>query len=201
MSEPALASMVYGDALASDIRRRLTERPRREISDPGLRPAAVVVPLVPAAAGLSVLLTRRTDDVEHHKGEICFPGGRVDPGDKDSLAAALRETWEEVGVRPEHLHVLGPLDDFVSITGYRVRPFAALLDRPDYPYAPEPREVDEILVIPVHHLLGPAHHQMEEHAPGELRHRFHWQGRVVWGLTASILHHFLRVALPQGAGA
>ncbi|HSH70482.1 MAG TPA: CoA pyrophosphatase, partial [Deferrisomatales bacterium] len=173
---------------------------RREIADPGLRPAAVVVPLVPDTAGLSVLLTRRTDDVEHHKGEICFPGGRVDPGDADHLAAALRETWEEVGVHPEHLQVLGSLDDFVSITGYRVRPFAALLDRLDYPYAPEPREVDELLVIPIHHLLESAHHRMEEHARGELRHRFHWQGRVVWGLTAAILHHFLRVALPRGTG-
>ncbi len=191
--------MMYNDTIAGDIRRRLAAHPRREIADLGLRPAAVVVPLVPGPTGLSVLLTRRTDEVEHHKGEICFPGGRVDPGDEDSLAAALRETWEEVGVSPEHLLVLGPLDDFVSITGYRVRPFAALLDRPDYPYVPEPREVDELLVIPVHHLREPAHHQTEEHAQGELRHRFHWRGRVVWGLTAAILHHFLCVALPRGA--
>ena len=201
MPEPAPVSMAHSDTLAGDIRHRLAEHPRRTIADPELRPAAVVVPLVPAPTGLSVLLTRRTDEVEQHKGEICFPGGRVDPGDADSLAAALRETWEEVGVRPEHLQVLGALDDFISITGYRVRPFAALLDRAEYPYAPEPREVDEILVIPANHLLDPAHHRVEEDAVGDLRHRFHWQDQVVWGLTASILHHFLRVALPRGDGA
>jgi 8-oxo-dGTP pyrophosphatase MutT (NUDIX family) len=198
MTESTAAPLGPSAHLADEIRRRLTARPRRRIADPGLRPAAVVVPLVPSPAGPAVLLTRRTDHVEHHKGEICFPGGRVDPGDADSLAAALRETWEEVGVRPEHLEILGPLDDFVSITAYRVRPFVALLDRADYPYSPEPREVEEIFAVPTGHLLNPACHRVEPGAPGDLRHRFHWHGRVVWGLTASILDHFLQVALAPG---
>ena len=104
------------NGLATRIAQRLAARSRRTIREPGLRPAAVVVPLVPEPAGPAVLLTRRTDHVEHHKGEICFPGGRVDPGDADNRAAALRETWEEVGIRPEHLAVLGALDDFISIS-------------------------------------------------------------------------------------
>jgi 8-oxo-dGTP pyrophosphatase MutT (NUDIX family) len=158
----------------------------------------VVVPLVPSAQGLTILLTRRTDEVEHHKGEICFPGGRVDPEDADHLAAALREAREEVGIFPEHLSVLGPLDDFVSTSGYRVRPFAAILNHRDYPFLAAPREVAEILLIPTDHLLDPANHEISPHAAGTAAHRFLWKQRVVWGMTASILDHFLRVALPRG---
>lgn len=184
--------------LATTLRQRLAERSRRRIADPALRPAAVLVTLIPSTEGAAVLLTRRTEDVEHHKGEICFPGGRVDPGDADSLAAALREAHEEVGVHPEHLQILGTLDDFVSITGYRVRPFVAVLDRADYPFSPEPREVKEILVIPLAHLLDPSHHRVEKHAERGLRHCFSWRGKVVWGLTGAILYHFLRLALAPG---
>ncbi len=165
---------------------------RRTIPRGDLCPAAVAVPLVLSGGALSVLLTLRTRHVEHHKGEISFPGGRVEPGDPDTLATALRETWEEVGVHPEELRVLGALDDFVSVTGYRVTPYVAALPREGYPFVPQPEEVAEILLVPLGHLRDPRHHRVVEGTGARRRvHQFRWGRHVVWGLTAAILTRFL----------
>jgi 8-oxo-dGTP pyrophosphatase MutT (NUDIX family) len=183
------------DPTLGAVRHRLLERERRVIETAGLLPAAVAVPLVPSDEGLSVLFTVRTAHVEQHKGEISFPGGRIDPDDRDALTAALREFWEEVGVAPEDVQVLGPLDDFVSITGYRVTPFVVFLPQADYPFVPQPREVAEILLVPLEHLLDRAHYNAERHpgAPHHI-HYFSWGPYVVWGLTAAILKRLLDLA-------
>lgn len=175
--------------------RRIGARPRREVPLDGFAPAAVAVPLVRVPGGLAVLFTVRTAHVEQHKGEISFPGGKVDPGDADTWAAALRETREEVGIRPGDLWPLGTLDDFVSITGFRVTPHVVWLDHEDYPFCPEPREVAEILLVPLDHLLDPSHHHVEAWSGGDGRdiHFFRWGPYVVWGLTAAILQHLLDV--------
>lgn len=193
----ARAQKVALPQIVEEVRRRLEERARRELSLNGFAAAAVAVPLVKSPAGLSVLLTVRTAHVEQHKGEISFPGGRVDPADADSRAAALRETREEVGIHAADLRVLGTLDDFVSVTGYRVTPHVVWLPREEYPFRPEPREVAEILLIPLDHLLDPAHHRLEEWAEGDGRrlHFYQWGPYVVWGLTAAILQHFLETCV------
>jgi 8-oxo-dGTP pyrophosphatase MutT (NUDIX family) len=185
---------VSRDQELSAIRRTLAERSRREIPLDDYLPAAVALPLVPSASGTSVLLTVRTSDVEHHKGEISFPGGRVDPADPDTLSAALRETWEEVGIRPEDLKVLGSLDDFVSITGYRVTPYVVCLPRSDYPYVPQPKEVAEILLVPLEHLLDRRNHYLRDGPEAGPIHHFQWRSYVIWGLTAAVLNHFLDLA-------
>ncbi|MBI5015757.1 MAG: CoA pyrophosphatase [Deltaproteobacteria bacterium] len=186
-------------AQLGDLSQRLGARPRGEIALEGFSPAAVTLPLVATPEGLAVLFTVRTAHVEQHKGEISFPGGRVDPNDEDTLATALREAREEVGVQPEDVAVLGVLDDFVSITGYRVTPHVVWLDRHDYPFEAEPREVAEILLVPLSHLLDPLHHHIEE-LPGHARplHFFRWGPYVIWGLTAAILHRFLGIAFGFG---
>jgi len=182
-------------ATLGTIRRRLAERQRRVLALEGLLPAAVAVPLLPTAEGLAVLFTVRTAHVEQHKGEISFPGGRIDPEDPDDLSAALRELWEEVGVEPGDVEVLGPLDDFVSITGYRVTPHVVYLPREDYPFVPQPREVAEILLVPLDHLLDRAHYHAVKPPMGHYHiHHFSWGPYVVWGLTAAILKRLLDLA-------
>ncbi|MEW6488398.1 MAG: CoA pyrophosphatase [Thermodesulfobacteriota bacterium] len=187
--------MAHLNQVLDRIRRRLGARERRVLPLDGFLPAAVAVPLMPTADGLSVLLTVRTTHVEQHKGEISFPGGRIDPDDADALSAALRELWEEVGVRPEDVEVLGPLDDFVSVTGYRVTPHVICLPREDYPFVPQPREVAEILLVPLDHLLDRAYyHAVKPSGSPYYIHHFSWGPYVVWGLTAAILKRLLDLA-------
>jgi 8-oxo-dGTP pyrophosphatase MutT (NUDIX family) len=146
-----------------------------------------------------LLFTVRTTHVEHHKGEISFPGGRVDPGDRDTLAAALREASEEVGMRPADARVLGALDDFLSVTRYRVTPHVVFLDDEKYRFRPQPREVAEILLVPLRHLLDPAHREVFAHpASGRSVLCYRWGPHRIWGLTAAILERFLRVSFPGG---
>lgn len=187
--------MAHLSQVLDRIRRRLEARERRVLPLGDLLPAAVAVPLMPAPDGLSVLLTMRTTHVEQHKGEISFPGGRVDPDDADCLSAALRELWEEVGVRSGDVEVLGPLDDFVSVTGYRVTPHVIYLPREDYPFVPQPREVADILLVPLDHLLDRAHyHAVKPSGSPYHIHYFSWGPYVVWGLTAAILKRLLDLA-------
>ncbi len=174
------------------IRTALGRTRRRALDAAGLVPAAVAVPLVPAGNDLAVLLTVRTHHVEHHKGEISFPGGRADPDDPDTRATALRETWEEVGIAPADLEVLGTLDDFASITGYRVTPHVVWLPLPEYPLRPEPREVADVLRVPLGHLKNRDNHrQVLAPEAGHRVHEYRWGRHRVWGLTAAILHRFL----------
>ena len=93
----------------------------------GLADAAVLVGLVPHAAGTTVLLTRRTDALRNHAGQVSFPGGRVEPDDADAIAAALRETGEEIGVPGHQISPIGLLDPLMTITGFRVLPVVAMI--------------------------------------------------------------------------
>jgi 8-oxo-dGTP pyrophosphatase MutT (NUDIX family) len=163
--------------------------------------AAVALPILAGpAGGLSILFTVRAEDVEHHKGEISFPGGGVDAGDADTLATALREAEEEIGLDPRDVRVLGPLDDCVSISGYRVTPYVVSVDREDYPFRPARREVSKILKVPLDHLLDPMNHREEAGLdPAAPIHYFLWENHVIWGLTAAILHRFLELSFDFGA--
>lgn len=184
------------DLLTAATRERLARWTRRQIPLEALSPAAVAVILVPGLGEPSVLFTVRTAHVEQHKGEISFPGGRLDPGDRSPCDAALRETWEEIGVRPADLEILGVLDDFVSVTGYHVTPFVARLPAAAYPFCMAPLEVDEILRVPLRHLLSPAHyHAVKPRASPYHIHYFAWGPHVVWGLTAAITKRFLDVCV------
>lgn len=179
------------------VERRLASRPAYPMDLQGLTPAAVALPLLVADGVLSVLFTVRTSTVEHHKNEISFPGGRVDEGDRDELAAALRETWEEIGIGPSSLKVLGRMDDFESISGYRVRPFAVFLLDQKPEFAPHPGEVSEIITVPLPHLLDPKNHRVDHFmgTKGKPLNFFHWENKVIWGLTGAILRHFMELTM------
>ena len=154
-----------------------------------LQEAAVLVGLVPRAQGTHVLLTRRNDTLRNHAGQVSFPGGRIDPGDRDAVAAALRETREELDIGAELVAPLGFLDPLSTITGFRVMPVVALLS-PDYRARPDPDEVAEAFEVPLAYLLDPAHLTSFAITVAG-RSRSVWEYRYpthrIWGATASML--------------
>jgi 8-oxo-dGTP pyrophosphatase MutT (NUDIX family) len=154
--------------------------------------AAVLVGLVDRAEGVQVLLTRRTDDLRNHAGQVSFPGGRVEAADSDATATALRETFEEVGVAPAQVMPLGLLDPLVTITGFRVLPVVATID-PAYVARPDPREVADVFEVPLDFLLDPgnlARQQIQHRGRERTVLEFLWPGQRIWGVTAAILLNF-----------
>jgi 8-oxo-dGTP pyrophosphatase MutT (NUDIX family) len=180
---------------AAHIRSKLDGYTPETIKLGGLTPAAVAIIVMENQGGASILLTVRTDEVEHHKGEISFPGGRVDEGDKSPLAAALRETHEEIGLDPERLELLGRLDDVISISSYLVTPYVFHLEGKPPALTPQPTEVSEIITVPLTHLLQPTNHRLDySYGPGRPLHFFQWEGKDIWGLTGGVLYQLLQVA-------
>lgn len=170
--------------------------PEYRQSEGALREAAVLVPLFEKAGRATVLLTRRRADLRRHAGQISFPGGRVDAGDEDTLAAALREAREEVGLEPSQVEVLGRLSEtLVVVTGFRLTPWVARVPYP-YPFTAHPGEVEEILEVPLAELGRPGAHRTEMREAFGMRHEIHFfsLGRdTIWGATARILSELLGV--------
>lgn len=153
-----------------------------------LTPAAVLVPIV-RRSRLSLLLTRRTDHLHDHAGQIAFPGGRVDEGDADALAAALRETEEEVGLPRRHVEIVGRLDTYVTRTGFEVTPVVGLVT-PPFPVEPDSFEVAEVFEVPLSFVLDPGNRQIESRQyQGRERHFYVYPYRdyYIWGATAGML--------------
>lgn len=160
------------------------------LTPPGpLREAAVLVPLVDQGPAPTVILTQRTAHLAAHAGQISFPGGRVEPQDTDSLATALRETEEEIGISPDRVEVLGRLDTYVTRTGFRVTPWVGRL-RPPLPLTPDPYEVAEVFEVPLFFLLGPdmpQRHARDLHGVRREFWVFPYENRYIWGATAGML--------------
>ncbi len=165
------------------------------LQEPGAVPAAVLVPLYMKEGEAHVLLTERTHHVEHHKGQISFPGGARDPQDPDLLVTALRESYEETGICPEDVEVIGRLDDVLTITNFLVTPFVGVLKTESgYPFRPHPREVASLLEVPLLHLLDWRNMELELRqwkGTPVLVPAFSWNGRRIWGATARILKQLL----------
>jgi 8-oxo-dGTP pyrophosphatase MutT (NUDIX family) len=160
-----------------------------------LRPAAVLVPLVDHARGMSVLLTQRTAHLSAHAGQISFPGGRIEEDDTDAIAAALRETQEEVGLPPDRVDVIGRLDTYVTGTGFEITPIVGIL-APPFPLAIDPYEVAEAFEVPLAFILDRRNHQrIERESAGQRRCFFvlPYEGRNIWGATAGILVNLAEV--------
>jgi 8-oxo-dGTP pyrophosphatase MutT (NUDIX family) len=180
-------------AFTQHVRDAMLQHPRQVAKETDLICAAVLLPLLYKEGQWHVVFTQRTQNVEHHKGQISFPGGACEPGDQDLAATALRETYEEIGVPPHAVEILGVLDDFPTITDFLVTPFVGILSSlPSY--CLNPQEVEAVLEVPLSFFGDPGGLRVE---PRE------YQGRVfevlfwdygphtIWGATARILKGFL----------
>lgn len=154
-----------------------------------LRPAAVLVAVMPRPEGATVLLTRRADSLRSHTGQIAFPGGRLDQGET-AVDAALREAWEEVALPPDSVEVLGLGDAYRTGTGFLVTPVVGWVTEP-VALTPAPDEVAEVFEVPWDFLMNPDNHRRDSYALPEGQTRWFWAApwgeRYIWGVTAGVL--------------
>ncbi len=181
------------------IRARLAAYDARELPREDRPAAAVLIPLYEYAGDLVVVLTKRTDRVEHHKGEISFPGGARDRADADLVRTALRESQEEIGLQAEHVQVIGRLDDIITASGFHVTPYVGAIESGAAPYIwrPHAAEVAEVLEVPLGHLLDPVNLMMDGTTVNGRTPRvgsFRFGEHLIWGATARMLRNFLEVA-------
>lgn len=139
------------DSAIEGLRARLSKRAAAAIDLPALRPAAVVAPLIRGEEGWSLLFCLRAADLSAHGGQISFPGGAIEPGETLE-EAARRETWEEIGVPPESVELIGRLDDLVTISGYVAAPFVGIIPE-RFEYTLQEREVVRVYEIPLRELI------------------------------------------------
>ncbi|GAB4377045.1 MAG: hypothetical protein Kow0042_24170 [Calditrichia bacterium] len=161
----------------------------------GARQASVLILLTEKAMIPHLLFTRRTEFVEHHKGQISFPGGMKDSTDETLLQTALRETYEEVGISPEKVEVLGQLDDLYTVTNFLVTPFAAVLKQ-SVPFRVNSREVDEVLEVPLSLFLDDKYFEMKKREYQGRKYDvyfYYYRDQVIWGATAFILNRFIQL--------
>lgn len=176
----------------------------RPIDDFGLNPgatahlhpraSAVLVPLIDHADGMSVLLTQRTDHLNAHAGQVSFPGGRVEPGDRDLVDTALRETEEEIGLDREHVEVVTLLDSYDTMTGFRITPVVGIV-KPGFALELDPFEVADAFEIPLDLALNAAKYQRKSRIYQGTRRKFYvldHAERYIWGATAGILFNLCR---------
>lgn len=161
-----------------------------------LRAAAVLIPIIAHEDGATVLMTRRSDTLASHTGQIAFPGGRLDPGET-AVQAALREAWEEVALDPGAVEVLGLGDAYETGTGFLVTPVIGWLNRAQET-RPSPDEVAEVFEVPWDFLIDGANHRRDYYDPETGPRRWYWAmpfgERYIWGVTAGIVRA-LRVRL------
>lgn len=185
--------MLTVERLVALTRERLGVRERRVVVGGPLVKAAVLVPIVDRGEPFLVL-AKRTEHVGTHRGQISFPGGRLDPSDRGLLEAALRESEEEIGLPRAVVEPLGALDDTETVaTQFVITPFVALVRAP-VAWQPDGREIEKVIEVPLAALRDRANLRVEYRERAGAQHEvlfWDYQGETIWGATARILKHYL----------
>ncbi|MGB6873603.1 MAG: CoA pyrophosphatase [Dehalococcoidia bacterium] len=170
--------------MKQQIEKILRHHRKKKITGENLRASAVLIPLFYNQGQYHVLFTRRSEEVDFHKGEVCFPGGTREPSDSSLLQTALRETEEEISLKAEDVEILGEFDDSVTLTSnYVISPFVAFIPHP-YPFKADGREIREIFSVPLSFLMDEANFKQDSYA-------YEYEGHIIWGATARILRQFI----------
>jgi len=154
------------------------------IADKNLKASAVLIPLFHDQGQYHILFTERSEEIDFHKGQVCFPGGTHEPSDSSLLHTALRETEEEISLKAEDVEILGELDDITTLTSkYVISPFVAFIPHPDS-LRTNGREIKEIFSVPLSFLMDEANFEQGSCA-------YEYKGHIIWGATARILRQFI----------
>lgn len=193
-----MGTEMNADELSERVQQALNDYTPRHLDHPEAASAAVLLLITDRDGEPHVVFTERTNDVEHHKGQMSFPGGAADDCDDSLAATALRETYEEIGVLPEHVRVVGRLDEMLTISNFRVTPFVGLVDGQsfDYPFVLNEHEVATVVQVPLSFLLEEQNMELEvrQHQGREvLVPAFSYNGHRIWGATARMLHQFIEL--------
>ncbi len=187
------------DEIAARLRRAdlpaYHEKPFDEFAGP-MRRAAVLIPLLRYGGAWHILYTRRTDTVEHHKGQVAFPGGRTDPEDPTPEATALREAEEEVGIRPQDVRILGRLGAYLTVTNYLVTPVVGVIPWP-YGFRVSTVEVARVFTMPLHWLAERSnyHEFIRAETGRSVLAYLPYDGELLWGATARMTVNFIHALL------
>jgi 8-oxo-dGTP pyrophosphatase MutT (NUDIX family) len=190
------------DEFKSVLRTRLDTHSPREVSKPEFKRAAVMMLFMNKGGEAHVLLTKRTDKVATHKGQIAFPGGGYDEEDGDILRTALRETQEEVGIPADDIELLGQFDDFISIAGFHVVTYVGAIRHP-YAYTINRDEIDEYIEVPLSLFVDRKFEKVQQlEYEGRSFNVYHYlyHGFEIWGLTARILTDFAAKIINECSG-
>ena len=202
MSLISTGSPFNRDWLAAQLARRPRALPEQELPQfvhPPERepiPAAVLVPVVNRPPGPTLMFTQRTPHLHDHAGQISFPGGRVDEGDGDREATALREAEEETGLERSRIEIIGRLPDYDIMTGFRVTPVVGWIE-PPFELRPDSFEVEKVFEVPLEFFLDPANHEAHSREVNGYRRHYYampYEDYYIWGATAGIvrmLYHIL----------
>jgi 8-oxo-dGTP pyrophosphatase MutT (NUDIX family) len=181
--------------LSERLAKALNSRTPRIIAENGHKPAAVLIPIQERTDGEYLVLTRRADHLPTHKGQIAFPGGRVDPRDADATETALRECYEEIGIGPDCVRVLGRLDEFTAGYGLVVTPIVGVIpERCEFRL--DPAETTDVASVPISSLMAQANFVRDAQLSpgGHPSYHFYVNDWDVWGVTARIIVQFLELA-------
>jgi len=193
-----MGTEMTADELSERVQQALSDYTPRHLDHPEAASAAVLLLITDRDGEPHVIFTERTNHVEHHKGQMSFPGGAADDCDDSLAATALRETYEEIGVLPEHVRLVGQLDEMLTISNFRVTPFVGLVAGPsfDYPFVLNDHEVSTVVQVPLSFLLEEQNMELEvrQHQGREvLVPAFSYNGHRIWGATARMLHQFIEL--------
>lgn len=192
-----------GDAYdPEEVRRRLERldreppirwRGREDLAGLGLEDAGVLVPLTEHDGQFHAIFTHRSAELDHHSGEVSFPGGRVEPRDDDLAETALREAHEEILLDPSDVRLYGAVVEMPTVTGFRITAWVGEFDHP-YTLEPNPGEIETVFEAPLRGLADPAVHRIEQREyDGEVYpvHFYDYDGHTIWGATGYLVHELL----------